>query len=306
MTAKVQILMFHRVLPNPDPLMPEVPDAREFESQMRVLRRYFNVLSLKDAVAGLNGGRIAPRSVCITFDDGYRDNLTVAAPILEKYELPATLFVASGFLDGGMMWNDMLIEAARTTPVEFVDIERLELREGPIDSAAARKKLAHALISAVKYLPLNERLEVAHDVVQRLDGQLDRSLMLDTPELRELAKKNFEIGAHTVNHPILARGTVESAREEIESNRTFLEEVLGRPVCAFAYPNGRPGGDYGLDHRNLVAELGFDYAVSTAWGTARSRDDRYQLPRLGFPGRRGLSFALRLYAARRDVASDLV
>src|SRR5215471_13800654 len=114
-TAPLTVLMYHRVLENPDPLTGAV-DARHFELQMRALREYFRVLPLTEAVDRLRARKLPSRAVSITFDDGYADNAVVALPILQAHSLHATFFVADGFLNGGRMFNDTVIEAVRRTP----------------------------------------------------------------------------------------------------------------------------------------------------------------------------------------------
>ena len=100
--ARMAILIFHRVLPQPDPLLPDVPDVSRFRWQMQLLADYFRPLPLAEAAQRLAGGDLPPRSICVTFDDGYRDNLDCAAPVLEETGVPATVFVAPGFLGDGL------------------------------------------------------------------------------------------------------------------------------------------------------------------------------------------------------------
>lgn len=112
-TRGLSILVYHRVLPQADPLFPSIVDAERFSLQLELLRRCFNVLPLPEALARLRNGSLPPRAACITFDDGYADNEAVALPLLRQHGLHATFFIASGFLDGGRMWNDTVIEAVR-------------------------------------------------------------------------------------------------------------------------------------------------------------------------------------------------
>ena len=116
--ARLSILIFHRVLPGPDPLQPDVPEAQRFEQILRWVARWFQVLPLDEAVARLAARTLPARAVAITFDDGYADNATVALPVLKRVGFPATFFIATSFLDGGRMWNDTVIEsvARRLTP----------------------------------------------------------------------------------------------------------------------------------------------------------------------------------------------
>jgi peptidoglycan/xylan/chitin deacetylase (PgdA/CDA1 family) len=118
----LSILIYHRVLPVPDPLRAGEPDATRFDQQMRYLARHFSVLPLREAFRRLRAGTLPRRACCITFDDGYADNLTVALPILEKYGLPATIFIATGYLDGGRMFNDAAIDALGAAPGDALDL----------------------------------------------------------------------------------------------------------------------------------------------------------------------------------------
>jgi peptidoglycan/xylan/chitin deacetylase (PgdA/CDA1 family) len=99
--SRLPILMFHRVRKSVDPLMPDEIDAAQFDRICSWLATWFNVIALDDAVNRLEGGSLPERSLAITFDDGYADNHDVALPILTRHRLPATFFIATGFLDGG-------------------------------------------------------------------------------------------------------------------------------------------------------------------------------------------------------------
>lgn len=111
--AELSILIYHRVLARPDPLFPGEVDRALFERQLRLLKRFYTVLPLSVAVQRLRDGSLPPRAACITFDDGYADNAEHALPLLRQYGLHATFFIATGYLNGGQMWNDRVIDAVR-------------------------------------------------------------------------------------------------------------------------------------------------------------------------------------------------
>ena len=113
------VLIYHQVLPVSDPLLADEPDAERFAAEMDLIKDVFNVLTLGDAVDRLGAGALPPRALSITFDDGYANNLHLAAPILAARGLSATFFVATGFIGGGQMWNDTVIEAIRHAPRDF-------------------------------------------------------------------------------------------------------------------------------------------------------------------------------------------
>ena len=292
--GRLSILIYHRVLPHPDPLLEGVPDAREFRWQMQCLARLFHVLPLAEAVAQLHLGQLPPRAACITFDDGYADNAEVALPILREFRLPATFFIASGYLAGGMMFNDRVLETLRRVPAGYVKLDAVGLGTREIRDDADRQKIADAVIRAVKYLEPGKREARVAALAELATTPLPDNLMLTPAQVRELAVAGMTIGGHTRTHPILVRTPDAQARDEIGGGREELEGIVCQPVRLFAYPNGRPGRDYEARHVALVKECGFDAAVSTAPGVSTRASDLYQLPRFTPWDRTPARFALRL------------
>jgi peptidoglycan/xylan/chitin deacetylase (PgdA/CDA1 family) len=276
---RLSILIYHRVLPQPDPLFPEEVDAAFFDWQMALLASNFTLMPLADAIRSLREGDLPACAASITFDDGYADNAEVALPILQKYRIPATFFVSTRFLDGGRMWNDTVIELVRRSPGEILDLGSINL--GKYDSATPvqRRKAVFSLLKQLKYLPLKERLLRVEEMCAALPVVLPDNLMMTSDQVRQLHEAGMEIGGHTVNHPILARLEEEQARDEIAAGKEALETIIRSPVRLFAYPNGKPDQDYHARHVRIVRDLGFEAAVSTAPGVARKGCDIFQLPR---------------------------
>jgi len=181
-----------------------------------------------------------PRPVLLTFDDGYRSLLTLAAPLLARFRVPATIFVNTGpIARGELFWFDALARARGEEAVE------------------AAKALPHRAW---------EELTVVHR--QRVEVE-DPNAPLGREELARLAAMpGIAIGGHTAEHPILARAPRAVQAREIGEQRRELAGWLGRPVTAFAYPNGRPGLDYTAETLSLVREAGYDDAFTTAPGFA--------------------------------------
>lgn len=291
---KLSILIYHRVLPAPNPLRPNDIDRQVFKSQMEVLAEHFNPLPLDQAVELHSRNQLPPRAVSITFDDGYADNETEALPILSGLGLSATFFVATGFIDGGRMWNDSIIEAVCAAEDGPIDLGREGLGTVVIQDMPSRLDLIKRLLSRFKYLPLAERNARVERVTGLIGKPLPNNLMMTSDQVRKLHAAGMEIGAHTVNHPILANLSDSSARQEIDNSRAAIEEILGSRVSAFAYPNGTPSLDYTRRDVDLVRDLGFATAVSTAWGAARPDSDRLQFPRFTPWDRTKYRFAFRL------------
>ena len=280
--ARLSILIFHRVLSEPDPLMPGEPDAASFDRICAWVAKWFQVLSLDAAVACLKRGDLPARAMVITFDDGYADNHEVAMPILLRHGLVATFYVATGFLDGGRMWNDTVIESVRACQQPALGLAHLGI-EGlaklPLGDPAQRRAAIRAVLDNLKYRPVDERLQLVHQVVEAAGAPLRGGAMLRSDQVKALRQAGMTIGAHTVSHPILLKLTAEQARREIDQSRQHLEAILGEPVRHFAYPNGVPGRDLSDATAKLVRDMGFDSAVTTAWGAARLGADCFQLPR---------------------------
>jgi peptidoglycan/xylan/chitin deacetylase (PgdA/CDA1 family) len=292
--GRLSILIFHRVHEQPDPLFPGEPDAAAFEAQMRWVGAWFNVVPLAAAVELLYAGNLPARALSITFDDGYADNAEVAAPILSRLGLTATFFVATGFLEGGCMWNDRIIEAIRRCRSEKLDLTSIGLGVLCLESVAERRKAVMTLLNSIKHRSPDDRATAVDAVVEAAGGGTAPSLMMSSEQVRRLSLLGMEVGAHTVSHPILTRLNSASARQEILANKEHLEQLLGWPVKLFAYPNGVPHQDYTAEHVQMVRDCGFTAAVTTAWGAAAANTDRYQLPRFTPWDRTRLRYGARL------------
>ena len=272
------ILCLHRVLEQPDPLARDTPTALEFREQISWLKKFCTILPLSEGVMRLRAQSLPANALCITFDDGYLDNLTVAGPILQEMETPATLFVTTEPLRAGIMWNDLIIEAIRSS----------------------QSNVAHALseieneITKHKYLHWRDRWEKARAFyASRCPNDPDR-LMLKPEQLKAVVDCGFEIGAHTINHPILRTLTDTEAESEIVGSADELESMTGTRPTLFAYPNGRLGDDYDVTHREIVRKSGFQAAVATNWGAAAAGDSLFELPRFLPWERSEFSYGLRL------------
>jgi peptidoglycan/xylan/chitin deacetylase (PgdA/CDA1 family) len=280
--ARLSILIFHRVLPAPDPIFPGEVDAARFDTLCRWIGNWHNVLPLDAAIAHLRAGTLPERACAITFDDGYADNHDVALPILQRHGLTATFFIATGFLDGGRMWNDTVIESVRRSPLQVLDLSALL---GPgfealsIVGADEKRAAIEAIIGRIKYLPVAERAGLVGQMARKAQAVLPDDLMMTSAQVQAMRRAGMQIGAHTVSHPILARLSMQEAREEMAQSKRFLESLLNERIGLFAYPNGKPETDYSRESVAIARELGFDAAVSTQWGAARGGTDLFQIPR---------------------------
>lgn len=273
------VLVFHRVLPSRDPLLSEDPDVTDFAAQMDVVRATCSVLPLAEAVDRLYTRSLPPNAACITFDDGYTNNLTCAAPVLKEKGLPATVFVTTGFLDGGRMWNDTVIESVRRAGAEL-DLTSIGLGRFELPDVMARRHASQILRRKLKYLDHEERSRKTTRIAEIVGGNLPEGLMLTESQVKQLVGRGIDVGAHTVSHPILTSMDDATAYREIQTSKATLEAVIGATVRLFAYPNGQPQRDYARRHVEMVRKAGFSAAVSHAWGACHPGSDRFQLPRM--------------------------
>ncbi len=305
-TNLLPILMYHRVLSQPDPLQPDVPHVALLAEQFRTLAGAFNVLPLHEAAAALQSGGLPPGAACITFDDGYRDNHDLALPLLREFRLPATVFVATGYLNGGRMFNDSVVETVRRLDTGEIDLSRVGLGKRLVSDIASRRVLIADLTKAVKYLDPEERDRFCEELCHKAGSRLPVDLMMDDSQVKAMSDAGIDIGGHTVQHPILARVEDAVAWREIETNRDEITSLTGRPPLCFAYPNGKPNIDYSSSHARMVHKAGFLAAVSTAVGVASQDADPFQLPRFMPRERSAAQFVARMLRMsahnRRQVA----
>lgn len=278
--ARLTILIYHRVLPEIDAIFPNEITAERFDTQMSHLKRVFNVLPLSEAVARIKAGTLPTRAACITFDDGYADNVTLALPILQKYGLHATFFIATAYLNGGRMFNDTIIEAVRRSLLRTLSLDELGLGNFDIADNKSKACAISRVLPQVKYLPLDVREQTVARIAELAQsGPLPNDLMMTTEQLKALHAAGMEIGGHTSRHPILAKLDDSAVCTEIAEGKDFLETTLGEEISLFAYPNGKPDSDYLPGQSAILRKLKFDAAVSTQRGSASRLSDLFQLPR---------------------------
>lgn len=277
--GRICIVNYHRILSSVDPLQESEPDIETFRWQMQLLADCFNVLPLHEALDLLATERLPARAVCITFDDGYRSTYDFALPILKEFNLPATVFVTTGYVDSGNMWNDRILEAVRRIPGDSLDLRDLEMGVYSIRSVEERKRAIKELTEDAKYLPPAERHDLTVKLEELAGGVFKHELMLTREMICALAQQGIEIGAHTISHPILTSLDNLSARYEINVGKQQLESIIGKSVNLFAYPNGKAGVDFDDRHVAMAKETGFDAAFTTAFGVATKEHDMFQIPR---------------------------
>ncbi len=272
--------------------------ANVFESQMKYLKDNFTVISLRQALEMSSdpNGRFGTE-VVLTFDDGLRNNYSVAYPILSRYGLPATFFVCPGLIES-QQWQWPFDIKQRLLSCNKSDLEILystfRMDERPVENETS-KGAAEKIIAHMKTIKTDERQRMERfirSITRNFNPtarQQDLYSTMNWEELAALSPDLITIGSHTVNHPILTNLPFEEMRLEIQDSRRWLEQRLNRPVEYFCYPNG----DYDESTVTVVAE-NYKAAVTTRPGFFNQGDDVYQINRIPAPDRLSL-FAWRMF-----------
>lgn len=256
-----KILMYHRF--SPVEKKHEV-SAAVFERHLKLIKRYFNPMTLAQlAKAVREQGRAPKHAVVITVDDGYRDFYEVAFPLLKHYQIPATFYVTTGFVNTDIwLWPDQvawLLDNKTQSP-------RIELAGKPFDLSLPREKLWWPIVSHFLLVANNERL----NGLTALESACAIALPKLAPEkysavnwqqLAEMQANAIEIGGHTVTHPSLGHMTLADATQEIQQSHQDLIQHLGACERTFCYPNGTPL-DYSDALKQSVMNANYTAAVT--------------------------------------------
>lgn len=266
-------------------------EATQFAGQMRWLRDLYNVVPLERIVAHyLTGVPLPEYCAAITFDDGFRNNYTVAYPVLQELSLPATIFVPTDFVSGhGPLWLDRIEYAFNTTPREHLALEILGVPVSfPLtneqERAGSKRLLKNLLRQASPALIAGVVAELeAHAGValgEDRDAQGDYA-PLTWDELSEMqGSRLVSVGSHTVTHPILPQCSAGQVDHELQRSKSVIEDILGRGCNMFCYPNG----DFDPSIRAAVGRAGYAGAVCSRQGLNDGSTDLLTMKRIGVPG----------------------
>ena len=269
------VLMYHRVADvSFDPWRLAVSPER-FAEQIAALTRHFEPLTLAALADDAERGSLRPRAVAVTFDDGYRDGLTDAKPILEQHGVPATVFVASGYVGSGrdFWWHEL--ERCCFSPTRPSE-GRFESGSVRADWSAPSDELyleTWRQLQPLAHGERDERLAEFSDASGPGDGALTT---MTEDELVRLADGGLiEVGGHTVTHPKLTTLPPPDQLDEMRNGRLQLEQMLGQPVTSFCFPHGA----YPADASAMVRDAGFERACVSVSAPVLPGVDRFQLPR---------------------------
>ena len=296
--SKVAIVMYHGVTDHPPAVFNWCQlKADEFARQIDFLADFYTVLHLDEVVVRLQRGHHLPaRTACVTFDDGFRNVATTAFPILQRRQIPSTVFLVTSLVGTRQpAWPDRLYWRVANSTRDTVKFNNAEYRLRSNDDRATAYR---CLVEQIKRLELAEREDRLAELAQALgDFRVHPESVvatLDWNEVDELARTGLvRFGSHTHTHPILSRCPVDAQRKELEMSRDILRE-RGQSAGLFAYPNGGPA-DFTTDTQRLLRELGYDCGLTTIPGLNGPDADLFALRRINVgAGTLGRQFRQRM------------
>jgi peptidoglycan/xylan/chitin deacetylase (PgdA/CDA1 family) len=286
---KVAVLMYHGVTDKEINCWTQLP-LEKFKRQMKFIGQYYHPISLEIGVDILKIKKAEIKyPMIVTFDDGFKNNRTIAYPILKKYQIPATIFLTTSFVDktgpyGGLLWTDyilMLLRNSKTPEFELADIGL-----GKIDLSSMEKRhlAKERICGKLKKIGSDEKNAAIKAISEKLDwgiSEHDYAIFegLNWDDINTLAKEGLiDFGAHTINHEILSRLEKDKAILEIKGSKDAIEKRIGKKVATFAYPNGTRA-DFTHETKAIAQEY-FDCALTTIEGLNQTGCNLYEIKRI--------------------------
>lgn len=256
-----------------------------FEEHLKHLSNHYNCISLTEFVKQVHSGSIQPNSVVVTFDDGYANNCHNALSLLEKYSIPATIYITAGLINTNeYMWPDKIATALLITSVDNIDFNHKVIS---LEDISTRHIAYREIVNYLKSVPFSKHKDLIQEIFDNLkisnlayenNKYGDCFRIMSWQEIDTMIKSGLiEIGSHTFSHPILAMLDDDAAINEILRAKSILDKNL-HDVTSFAYPNGGID-DFTETHKSAIIEAGYTSISTTIVGRASTRTDLYQLPR---------------------------
>lgn len=272
-----KILMYHRITDDPKG---EGLTADQFRQQVRIIKRDFVPMTLRDLLKAHENGKVPENAVVVTFDDGYADFAEVAFPILEAEGIPATLFVTTGFVNGDIwLWPDQIRYAINHSSIDKLTLagidQELSIQGDPITSWNTIADYCLTITNQQKLTLIDalfDQLEVT-----KPSAPPSSFRPISWAQLADMVKRGLDVGSHSISHPILTKLDEIQLYDELKLSRQTLQRETGHPVEVFCYPNG---GQSDFDERvqEKIKQCGYQYAVA-AFPSRAPVSDRWCIKR---------------------------
>ena len=290
---QLSILAYHRIYSPPTDTYPFSDGAisaypEEFDKQMEVVSNKYNVINFRVLKEIQDAGeRLPDNSLIITFDDGYADNYEIALPILQKYNLTATVFVSTGYIGTNTpFWFEKFAYLMKKVPCGPIAISLSSLNHTFEITESSRKEISKKIMLQLKSMPNADRIASLNELDNLFNIHLpaDEIEMIKTltwDQVIKLDKAGIEIGSHTVSHPILSSLNDSEIYKELATSKAQLDENLGKETVSICYPVGGP--QYYDDRvKKAAKELGYQYGISYRHGVIKdmARQSPFDFPRI--------------------------
>jgi len=278
--SKFAILCYHRVGTEGVPFHSNL-NPRLFLNQIRYLKENYRVVSLEQLTRELLDSAKVPPTLAITFDDGYRDLYTHALPVLQKYEIPATIYLIGRSMESGEApWYDRVFASLAATRVTSLEVDTNGLRQFYLSTPSLRRAAAWEIVCYLRSIPDTERQMWCAEFERRFPppSELLEGRMLNWDQVRAMRGAGISFGAHTMTHPSVSQLDSSALQYEIVHCKKLLETELDSPVQDFAYPFGK-WSDGSSAAQNLLVQASYRSAVTTIEGFNSSGDSPLMLRR---------------------------
>ena len=287
---KILILAYHGITDKEYEIAPwTLIHLRVFERQMEYIKRRYTPISLQEVAESIRNGKVLPPySAVVTFDDGYKNNLSIALPVLEKYRIPATIFVTAGYIGSSrILPSDEIYEILLNVKTSgTLNIPQMDLGPLFVDTTDNLLETCLKVDQQLKKYPSTIQINLLSELRQtsnceiRCDSEMLKDCrLLSWDDLRSLIKTDLiQIGAHTVSHEILTNVSGEEALAEILNSKRIVEKKLNRKITMFAYPNGT-AADFNDYHIEQLKQNGFICGMTTIPKLNDGFDNPYRLGR---------------------------
>ena len=293
------VLMFHRVCPDKRGIRVQGNSGLEVTPEylenliLYLIKMNYDFVSLDTVHERLTEGYIGKKFIAFTFDDGYSDNLTFAYPILKKYDIPFTIYVATNYPDGGIIpwWYPLEDLIIKNKFLEFENDDKCY--KFKCETLPEKEIVFHDIRNILMHSP-QEQLSFKVDSFFRnhnIDlSEISEHYMLSWAQIQELNKSNLvNFGAHTVNHLALNKISKNDIRKEVLNSKLRLELKLQQSIDHFSYPFGSTE-EVNEREFSIIKECGFKTATTTRWGNIFSEHKYHNecLPRIHINEKRDL------------------
>ena len=273
--------MFHRITGKGQSyfIPPMAVSYRNFSLLMERMAKSWEIISMEDAAERIRSGRFKGRAAAITFDDGYRDNFETAMSLLKPKGIPATFFIPVSQIDRGEpYWWDYLDSVIKKNEIAFLKWIKKGRFENMAEHIGPENRKMPVSRMAVRYLNAAEnafRTDFLDALQTEFGPYKGERLLMNWEEILQLHKCGFSVGSHTLSHIPLTDLHPADAKREITESGEILSQRLGAPIKGFSYPRGA----WNMELANMAKQAGYDYAVTTVFGSNKPGCDLFALSR---------------------------